>query len=84
MIKYTLKIDGMMCNMCESHMNDAVRNNFNVKKVESSHTKNECVIISEELDEERLKSVVAETGYELKGIEKSSYEKKGFFSKFGK
>ena len=26
------KIDGMMCGMCESHMNDMVRNNFKVKK----------------------------------------------------
>ena len=25
------KIDGMMCGMCESHMNDMVRNNFKVK-----------------------------------------------------
>lgn len=30
------KIDGMMCGMCESHMNDMVRNNFKVKKVTSS------------------------------------------------
>ena len=33
------KIDGMMCGMCESHMNDMVRNNFKVKKVTSSHAK---------------------------------------------
>ena len=32
MTKTTLKIDGMMCGMCESHMNDAIRNAFNVKK----------------------------------------------------
>lgn len=25
MIKTTLKIDGMACGMCESHINDAVR-----------------------------------------------------------
>ena len=25
MIKTTLKIDGMMCGMCESHMNDLIR-----------------------------------------------------------
>ena len=25
MIKTTLKIDGMMCGMCESHMNDVIR-----------------------------------------------------------
>ena len=28
MIKTTLKIDGMMCGMCESHMNDLIRKNF--------------------------------------------------------
>ena len=31
MIKTILKIDGMMCGMCEAHMNDAVRNAFKVK-----------------------------------------------------
>ena len=36
MTKTTLKIDGMMCGMCESHMNDAIRNAFNVKKVSLS------------------------------------------------
>lgn len=25
MIKTILKIDGMMCGMCESHMNDVIR-----------------------------------------------------------
>ena len=39
MVKTTLGIDGMMCGMCESHMNDAIRNNFDVKKVTSSHSK---------------------------------------------
>ena len=32
MIKTTLKIDGMMCGMCEAHMNDVIRKNFKVKK----------------------------------------------------
>lgn len=32
MVKTTLGIDGMMCGMCESHMNDAIRNNFDVKR----------------------------------------------------
>ena len=47
MIKTTLGIDGMMCGMCESHMNDAIRNNFKVKKVNSSHTNKTTEIISE-------------------------------------
>ena len=33
MIKYTLAVDGMMCGMCEAHVNDAVRRAFAVKKV---------------------------------------------------
>ena len=48
MVKTTLKIDGMMCGMCESHVNDAIRNAFPVKKVTSSHSKGETVIISVE------------------------------------
>ena len=81
MTKYILEIEGMMCGHCEAHMNDAVRNNFSVKKVESSHSKKQCVIIAQELDEEKLKSVIAQTGYELKSITKEPYEKKGLFSK---
>lgn len=37
MLKITLGVDGMMCGMCESHVNDAVRKAFPVKKVTSSH-----------------------------------------------
>lgn len=33
MIQTTVKINGMMCGMCESHVNDAIRNHFQVKKV---------------------------------------------------
>lgn len=32
MKKITLKIDGMMCGMCESHVNDAIRKALAVKK----------------------------------------------------
>ncbi len=77
MVKTLLHIDGMMCGMCESHINDAVRRNFNVNKVASSHSKNTTEIISEtELDREKLEQVVKDTGYELKGIEISPNEKK--------
>ena len=48
MVKTTLQINGMACGMCESHVNEAIRNAFKVKKVNSSHSKNETVIISEE------------------------------------
>ena len=84
MIKTTLKIDGMMCGMCESHVNTAIRNNFKVKKVNSSHSAGETEIISDEpLDEGRIKSVIGETGYTLNGISSEEYEKKKF-SLFGR
>ena len=46
MLKITLGVDGMMCGMCESHVNDAVRKAFPVKKVTSSHGKGQTVILS--------------------------------------
>ena len=47
MYQITLKIDGMACGMCESHVNDAIRAKFPVKKVTSSHSKGESVILTE-------------------------------------
>ncbi len=62
-----LEIDGMMCPMCESHVNDAIRNNFKVKVVKSSHKTGVCTVASEEpLDTERLANVLKDTGYILK------------------
>ena len=69
MTETKLKIDGMMCGMCESHINDAIRRAFNVKKVTSSHSKGETVVLSEEpLDEEKLRAAIKETGYDLVSI----------------
>lgn len=83
MVKTTLKIDGMMCGMCESHVNDAVRRAFQVKKVASSHSKGETVIVSaDKIPEEKLRAAVEATGYRVMAIQSEPYEKKGFFSKF--
>ena len=80
MVKITAGIDGMMCNMCEAHMNDAVRNSFKVKKVSSSHTDKRSVIIAkEDIPEDKLREVVEKTGYKLTSFESEPYEKKGLF-----
>lgn len=80
MKKIILKIDGMMCPMCESHINDAVRNAVKVKKVTSSHTKGETVILCEQsVDEEKIRQVLEKTGYRLTGMTEEPYEKKGLF-----
>lgn len=71
MVKTVLGIEGMACGMCEAHMNDAIRSNFTVKKVKSSHKKNQTVVTSEEeLDEARLREVIERTGYKLVSVEK--------------
>ena len=38
MLKIMVQVDGMMCGMCEAHVNDAICKAFPVKKVTSSHT----------------------------------------------
>ncbi len=85
MIKTTVKIDGMMCGMCESHMNDKIRNRFKVKSVKSSHTKGESVILSEtKLNEADLRATIEEIGYTPLSVTTEEYEKKGLFGIFGR
>ena len=82
MIKTTLSIEGMACGMCESHINDAVRRNFNVKSVKSSHKKKLTEIVSEDtLDEERLRRTITDTGYTVTDIKSKEYVKKGLFGR---
>ena len=72
----------MMCGHCEAHVNDAVRNAFKVKKVESSHAKGETVIISAEpLEEEAVIKAIEATGYKVTGFKSEPYEKKGLFGR---
>lgn len=40
MLKITLKIDGMACGMCESHVNDTIRKNFAVNIPKKPAVKN--------------------------------------------
>lgn len=79
MIKITATVEGMTCGMCETHINDAVRQNFKVKKVTSSHSKGKTEILAEvPLDDEKLKDVIGKSGYTVTGIHTEPYEKKGF------
>lgn len=78
MLKITMEIDGMMCGMCENHINDAIRREFKVKKVTSSHIKKQTVILTEKpLDENKLRKVIDETGYKVMSIETAEEEKRG-------
>ena len=83
MVKIPVGIEGMACGMCEAHINEAVRNTFQVKKVSSSHTKKQTVIIVEkDIPEQELKNVIAKAGYDAVSVNSEPYEKKGLFSAF--
>ena len=82
MVKTVLKIDGMMCSMCESHINDIVRRNFNVKKVASSHKKGTAEIISDDPpDTAALEKAIGGTGYKLVSVQSSPYVKRSLFGR---
>ncbi len=82
MTETVAQIDGMMCSMCESHINDLIRREFKVKKVTSSHKTGEAVIISEQgIDGQALGQALKNMGYELKSIESHPYVKKGLFGR---
>lgn len=82
MVKITVGIDGMACRMCEAHINEVVRNAFPVKKVTSSHTRKETVILAErEIPEPALRKVIAEAGYDVMSVNWALYEKNGLFAR---
>ena len=82
MFETAVKIDGMMCGMCEAHISDTIRSAFPVKKVSASHSKGQAVVLSEQpLDEAALRAAIAKTGYEVTGVSSRLVEaKKGFLA----
>lgn len=83
MDKVTVKIDGMMCGMCEAHINDTIRKVYpTAKNVASSRKKGETTFLLDgEADEAKLKAAIDDTGYEYKSMQSEPYKKKGLFSK---
>ncbi len=64
MRQIVLSIDGMMCGMCEAHINDAVRRAFTPQKVTSSHKKGQTVILTDaDIPDDCLRTVITEAGY---------------------
>ena len=83
MVKTTLKIDGMMCGMCEAHVCDAIRKAVpSAQKVTASRGKKEASFLTEAaVDAEALKAAVDATGYTCLGVETAPYEKRSWFGR---
>ena len=83
MFEYRLKVTGMMCEHCENHVNEAIKHNFKVKRINSDRKADETVFTTDErVDEEKLKDVIKEVGYSLEKVDcAEAEEKKSFFGR---
>ena len=83
MIKTTLKIEGMMCSMCEAHIADTIRRTVaSAKKITVFRHKGEASFLCEEaIDTGLLKAAIDETGYTWISAESVPYERKGLFAR---
>ena len=81
MVRTVLKIDGMMCGMCEAHICDTIRKAVpSAKKVSASRSKKEASFLTEEaVDANALKAAVDATGYTCLSVESAEAERKGWF-----
>ena len=87
MYKTKIKIDGMSCNMCESHVNNSIRKKLDPKKVTSSHKSgNVNIITNDKISKEQIIEALDNTGYKVISFEQEDFEeKKSIFNKlFGK
>ena len=83
MKKITVKIDGMMCGMCEAHICNTIRSAIpDAKKVSASRKSGEATFLSDgALDEEVLKKAIADTGYTFVSVSTEEYKKRGLFGR---
>ena len=91
MYKVTVRIEGMMCEVCEEHICEAIKKAFDAEDVTASQKKGEAVFETpNEISKDEMKKVIDETGYKYKSmsVSKASTKqggKKGLFSSlFGK
>ena len=83
MKKIKVKIDGMMCGMCEAHICDTIRRAFpDAKKVSASRKSGEATFLYDGVpDEEALKKAIADTGYTFVSVSSEEYKKRGLFGR---
>ena len=80
MYETKVKIDGMMCGMCDTPIHDATLHPFSVPTVTATHSTGEADIISEEpIDEAKLREAITKTGYDFVSMTSKPYEKHGLF-----
>ena len=85
MIRITVQVEGMMCGMCEAHVNDAIRRALPVKKVTSNHKKGQTVILTqEEIPDGSIQAAIRDMGYTPLGITREEEQSRGLRGLFRK
>lgn len=80
MYRTIIKIEDMACAMCEAHIKEAIRREFErenrLKKVAANSIKGRAEIVSEKpIDEQRLKTTVKNAGYTAGDVFSEQVEK---------
>lgn len=79
MYKTIVKSEGMMCQMCEKHVNNAISRALVTENIKSSFKTGETEIISKTLpDENKIREVIDAEGYKVISVVTEPYEKKKF------
>ena len=69
MYKTTVTVEGMMCHMCEKHVNEAVSKAFAAENPVSDHAACKTEFVSaEKPDEAKVKEVIEAAGYTVKAV----------------
>ena len=85
MIRITVQVDGMMCGMCEAHVNEAIRRALPVKRVTSNYRRKETVILTEQdVPDSAIHAALADTGYLPLGIAREEEKPRGLAALFKK
>ncbi len=77
-----VKIDGMMCSMCEAHICDTIRKAVpGALKVSASRRRGEAVFLTKTpIDERALEDAIRNTGYTFVSLSSEPYKKKSLFN----
>jgi copper chaperone CopZ len=84
MFTYKAHVEGMVCGMCEAHINDTVRKAFpNASRVSASRSRKQVTFNSEQpIDADKLRNAINQTGYTcLEVTSEPCKQKKGFISR---
>ena len=85
MLEITVAVEGMMCEKCEAHVKEALKEVKGVKSATADRVRKTAVVLAKDnVDREELKKAVEEAGYEVGDISEKAAENKGLFSKFKK